>query len=239
MMRVLTVVLAVLALAPLRAWAATVDSFFMTASTPPSGPSCTDLRNSLPRSESLLPSVAKVYFFYLLRDLRAGDVVSTQYYRPDGSFYGSAGGTQPIYTQSAVLGCWWDTVEVAGTELAGTPGMWRAALLVNKSEQASLDFTVQEDEGGKDGLLVPARNGISALVFFESDRKAGDPPQYEILSKELLASSIRFSRDEKGNVKEVFVGEPGSVQRFNGSKVTAIQLKVVQVPPTVIKSKRP
>jgi uncharacterized protein (TIGR03437 family) len=80
---------------------------------------------------TFLPTDPAAYVFLYAINVNAGDVISTQYYAPDGTLYSNAGGayTVPFDTQSVCL-------EDQGMTIVGAPpanmsGIWTANVQVN------------------------------------------------------------------------------------------------------------
>lgn len=179
------------ALAAGAAQAATVDTLVLTTQAPGSAP-CLQLAATLAGTRRVPVGTPQVHLFYLLKDLRRGDVVGTRYARPDGAIEPGLGTRHPAHPQDSAAGCWWDTLAVGGATLGAAPGPWTATLTVNGVVVAALPFTVE-------GAMPPTSAGRSGAVTLPTPPAASPAASAACTALRLLsdrAAEIRIPLDQ-------------------------------------------
>ena len=156
------------ALVPSVSPAAVPDRFVVTLDAPGSG-SCMQLAATLAPTSSVPATSPSLQVFFLLKDLRRGDVVSTRYTRPDGTPEPGTGAARPAHPQDSAIACWWDTLPVAGAAPAAAPGSWTATLLVNGTVVATRSFSIE-------AVAVPRPAGRTVSTIGLPAPPAATPP---------------------------------------------------------------
>jgi uncharacterized protein (TIGR03437 family) len=93
-----------------------------------------------PLTQVFASTDAEAFLFATFSLLNTGDVVTEQYYAPNGTLYSGAGGGFTS-TQSGGIQCVWDTtatgLKISGAPPAGMPGTWTANLYVTSGTDTS------------------------------------------------------------------------------------------------------
>ena len=133
--RVWPVVLAVLFCGIVQA--ATVESQMITKSVPGTG-SCSPIPTA---TTSFLTTDTGAYLYFILRGVKVGDVVATEWTAPDGSIPTPPSGPYEAETAGGDF-CYKEKLTIAGDVGAKSPGSWRVRAYVNGTLMFTLTFTI-------------------------------------------------------------------------------------------------
>jgi VWFA-related protein len=117
--------------------AATVESQMITKSVPATG-SCSPIPTA---TTSFLTTDTAGYLYFILRGVKVGDVVATEWTAPDGSIPTPPSGPYPAETAGGDF-CYKEKLTIAGDVGAKSPGTWRVRAYVNGTLMFTLTFTI-------------------------------------------------------------------------------------------------
>ncbi|HXP84145.1 MAG TPA: BACON domain-containing carbohydrate-binding protein [Bryobacteraceae bacterium] len=122
---------------------------------------------------SYAPTDAAAYLYVAVTQVRGGDVISDQYFAPDGTLYAGAGGTVTA-PPLVPFGCWEDPgIMIRGTPAANKTGLWTVKVQVNGVLVITTSFTMLAGSNctyaiGSTAASFPATGG-SATVAVTAD----------------------------------------------------------------------
>lgn len=197
--RVWPVVLAVLFCGIVQA--ATVESQMITKSVPASG-SCAPIPTP---ATSFLTTAKEAYLYFILRGVKLGDVVATEWTAPDGSIPTPPSGPYEPETQAGDW-CYKERLPIAGDVGAKSPGTWRVRAYVNGTLIFTLTFTI--DAPATTGGLTAKINQVitSACPKITVVASVTDSTGKPVTS----LNSSNFTLKEDGTIQTITVSSTGS-----------------------------
>lgn len=112
----------------------------------------------------------KAVLWFTISDAQVGDVAASEYYTPNGQYYGVTSGEWSPVRQGGNV-CFEDVpFEIAGAFPAQNPGIWRVRIIYNNQILTEIQFTIQTPGSGGGGGGTPVttanlvRNGGAELV---------------------------------------------------------------------------